>query len=298
MLHPDYPLRIIPVNFGVKFNPPKLGLEYTMVDQPLNPQTFEMALQPLLDRNLGADEIVNELFRVNKSYLHEKVIAKTQVLKLIKQILNGDPRKKNSQAKAAKAAAPSILTDNKEKRPGIDANWMLEQDNQSNFISEQEASVADDNHTENSVVINPSAMDDFEIQIKDTGNKDKFLAGVGMGQGHQSQEQLLNMGGASDEDNIQESDCAVSNNQFPQEHDEEPLDAIQGQDEMLGEEDEDADVIDIDNPEGLARRGLQRVFDETEEVEYLLDQEGNLFNLQGEFMGKMPDYDEAEFQEQ
>jgi hypothetical protein len=30
----DYPLKIIPVNFGVKFNPPKLGLEFTNVGQP------------------------------------------------------------------------------------------------------------------------------------------------------------------------------------------------------------------------------------------------------------------------
>lgn len=31
----DYPLEIIPVNFGVKFNPPKLGLEFTSIEQPL-----------------------------------------------------------------------------------------------------------------------------------------------------------------------------------------------------------------------------------------------------------------------
>lgn len=58
---------------------------------------------------------------------------------------------------------------------------------------------------------------------------------------------------------------------------------------MEVDEDDNEDVIDIDNPEDLARRGLQRVHDESEDQEYLLDQEGNLFNLQGEYIGKVPD---------
>lgn len=54
---------------------------------------------------------------------------------------------------------------------------------------------------------------------------------------------------------------------------------------MDGEEAEEEDVIDIDNPEDLARRGLKRVQIEGENEEYLLDGEGNLYNLQGEFVG-------------
>jgi hypothetical protein len=46
-----------------------------------------------------------------------------------------------------------------------------------------------------------------------------------------------------------------------------------------GEEDEDEDVIDIDNPEDLARRGLKRVQIEGDNEEYLLDGEGNIYNL-------------------
>jgi hypothetical protein len=51
------------------------------------------------------------------------------------------------------------------------------------------------------------------------------------------------------------------------------------------EDQEDEDVIDIDNPEDLARRGLKRVQIEGDNDEYLLDGEGNLYNLQGEFVG-------------
>ena len=55
--------------------------------------------------------------------------------------------------------------------------------------------------------------------------------------------------------------------------------------ELLDEEEDDDDVIDIDNPEDLARRGLKRIQIEGEQEEYLLDGEGNIYNLQGEFVG-------------
>ena len=55
--------------------------------------------------------------------------------------------------------------------------------------------------------------------------------------------------------------------------------------ELADEEDDDDDVIDIDNPEDLARRGLKRIQIEGENEEYLLDGEGNIYNLQGEFVG-------------
>jgi hypothetical protein len=51
------------------------------------------------------------------------------------------------------------------------------------------------------------------------------------------------------------------------------------------EDEDDDDVIDIDNPEDLARRGLKRIQIEGENEEYLLDGEGNIYNLQGEFVG-------------
>ena len=54
---------------------------------------------------------------------------------------------------------------------------------------------------------------------------------------------------------------------------------------MGAEEEEDDDVIDVDNPEDLAKKGLRRIQIEGDEQEYLLDNEGNIYNLQGEFVG-------------
>lgn len=45
-------------------------------------------------------------------------------------------------------------------------------------------------------------------------------------------------------------------------------------------------MIDIDNPEDLARRGLSRVKIDGADEEYLLDEQGNIYNLQGEYIGQ------------
>ena len=50
------------------------------------------------------------------------------------------------------------------------------------------------------------------------------------------------------------------------------------------EQEDDDDVIDVDNPEDLAKKGLRRIQIEGDEQEYLLDGEGNIYNLQGEFV--------------
>ena len=59
-----------------------------------------------------------------------------------------------------------------------------------------------------------------------------------------------------------------------------------------GEEGEDDDVIDVDNPDDLAKKGLRRIQIEGDDQEYLLDNEGNIYNLQGEFVGTTGDEDE------
>lgn len=51
-----------------------------------------------------------------------------------------------------------------------------------------------------------------------------------------------------------------------------------------GEEGEE-EVIDIDNPDELAKRGLRRIQIEGEDEEYLMDMENNIFDLGGNFIG-------------
>ncbi len=44
-------------------------------------------------------------------------------------------------------------------------------------------------------------------------------------------------------------------------------------------------MIDIDNEEELAARGLRKIQIEGEEEEFLMDNEGNIYNLNGDFIG-------------
>ena len=53
--------------------------------------------------------------------------------------------------------------------------------------------------------------------------------------------------------------------------------------QMQNEEDED--VIDIDNPDELEAKGLKRIQIEGEEEEFLMDMEGNIYDLRGNFIG-------------
>lgn len=55
------------------------------------------------------------------------------------------------------------------------------------------------------------------------------------------------------------------------------------------EEDEEDDVIDIDNPDDLAAKGLKRIQIEGEEEEYLMDLDGNIYDLRGNFIGTTDD---------
>lgn len=50
-------------------------------------------------------------------------------------------------------------------------------------------------------------------------------------------------------------------------------------------EGEEEDVIDIDNPDELAAKGLKRIQIEGEEEEFLMDLEGNIYDLRGNFIG-------------
>jgi hypothetical protein len=54
-------------------------------------------------------------------------------------------------------------------------------------------------------------------------------------------------------------------------------------------EDEEEDVIDIDNPEDLAAKGLKRIQIEGEDEEYLMDLDGNIYDLRGNFIGTTDD---------
>ena len=57
------------------------------------------------------------------------------------------------------------------------------------------------------------------------------------------------------------------------------------QEDSQAVEEGDGEVIDIDNEEELAAKGLKRIQIEGEDEEYLMDLHGNIYDLQGNFIG-------------
>ncbi len=80
------PLQIIPVNFGVKFQPPKLGLEYHLPGQPQIQHIFEIPLHTYLNQGLNADQVVSQIFVDHMYYIHPRVIGKQQLKRLIERV--------------------------------------------------------------------------------------------------------------------------------------------------------------------------------------------------------------------
>jgi hypothetical protein len=81
------PLRIIPVNLGVKYSPPKLGLEYHMPGQPEMQYIYEIPLVQFVNQRLPSYQITSMLFSDHRMYLHPRVIAESQIMRLIDKVL-------------------------------------------------------------------------------------------------------------------------------------------------------------------------------------------------------------------
>ncbi len=62
-------------------------------------------------------------------------------------------------------------------------------------------------------------------------------------------------------------------------------------------DEEEEDVIDIDNPDELAAKGLKRIQIEGEDEEYLMDMEGNIYDLRGNFIGTTDENNNEEQEE-
>lgn len=74
-------------------------------------------------------------------------------------------------------------------------------------------------------------------------------------------------------------------NQDGGEYFENPSQIQEYQEQQQNQEEEGDDVIDIDNPDELAAKGLRRIQIEGEEEEFLMDMEGNIYDLRGNFIG-------------
>lgn len=79
-------MEVIPVNFGLKYRPPKLGVQYVMRDSPTTHFVHEIPLA-FVTKTANVDVVVKEIIEQNKMYLNPKVVSVNQVKRLIERLV-------------------------------------------------------------------------------------------------------------------------------------------------------------------------------------------------------------------
>lgn len=254
--------RIIPTNFGLKYNPPKLGVQYYFKNNPKATFVHEVTIENVEENT--KDDLINDLFSKHQKFIDPKVVSRNQLENLM------DRLKSNVSKNSLKEnTAPNLKELETHSKPAInDAKLPGEPD----FDSKPHFDDFGDRHDEedHKNVDKDLMLDDFDL-----GNEDQkvdALFNKPNNDKHNENNDLL--GGLADD--------FTSGNDKPMEHDDHDKPTSNAEE---GDDDEDSDAIDIDNEEELAARGLKKIQIEGEEEEFLMDNEGNIYNLNGDFIG-------------
>jgi hypothetical protein len=66
-------MEVVPVNFGLKYKPPKLGIQYYFTERPDICLVHEISLS-FVNKTSNIDLITKDLFDKNKTFLNSKVV--------------------------------------------------------------------------------------------------------------------------------------------------------------------------------------------------------------------------------
>jgi len=67
---------VYPVNFGVKYRPAKLGLEYKLDCLPDQVCVYEVTLTKYIEQGMNTTQIVDLIFDLHREFINPKVIAR------------------------------------------------------------------------------------------------------------------------------------------------------------------------------------------------------------------------------
>jgi hypothetical protein len=65
--------QVVPVNFGLKYKPPKLGIQYYVKDQPNAHFVHEIPLS-FVNAQTNTDQLTKEMFLNHSLYLNSKIV--------------------------------------------------------------------------------------------------------------------------------------------------------------------------------------------------------------------------------
>ena len=78
---------VIPANFGVKYKPAKLGLEYYLQGVPEQCCIYEVTLTKYIEQGMSSSQIVDLIFDLHGDFINPKVIARRQVTRLVDRLI-------------------------------------------------------------------------------------------------------------------------------------------------------------------------------------------------------------------
>ena len=249
--------RIIPTNFGLKYNPPKLGIQYYFKDNPKATFVHEVKLEDV--DNKKPEDLMNDLFTKHTKFVDPKVVSRNQLENLMEKLKTNCSRdgsfknKENLHENAntvTKADTWGLDDVSAQKEEPLSKPQNFEKDifsgaNREDFKNDDKKFMLDDFDMENEDQKISDGNDMFDGLADDLEDKKPKAPD-------------------SNRDNELDSNNHAGDNE---------------------EEDDDSDAIDIDNEEELAARGLKKIQIEGEEEEFLMDAEGNIYNLNGDFIG-------------
>lgn len=249
--------RVIPTSFGLKYNPPKLGIQYYFKENPKATFVHEVKLEDV--DNKKAEDLINDLFTKHSKFVDPKVVSRNQLQNLMEKLKSNCSRngtlknKENLQENTnpvARADAWGLESDSAKKEEQLSKPQNFEKDifsgaNREDFKSNDKNYMLDDFDMDNEDQKISDGNDMFDGLADDLDDKKDKAP-----------------------DSNRENDMESNNN-----------------DGDKDDEEDDSDAIDIDNEEELAARGLKKIQIEGEEEEFLMDAEGNIYNLNGDFIG-------------
>lgn len=79
-------MEVVPVNFGLKYKPPKLGIQYYVQQQPDVQLVHEIPLA-FVNKTSNLDSLTQDLFEKNKQYLNPKIVSTNQIKRLLSKLV-------------------------------------------------------------------------------------------------------------------------------------------------------------------------------------------------------------------
>lgn len=256
---------IIPTNFGLKYNPPKLGIQYYFKEKPKATFVHEVTIENVESKKV--DDLINELFTKHKKFCDPKVVSRNQLENLMERL-------KSNVSKSSAVKNKENLQENVNNKPtgmkvGKADTWNLDSDSVDN--KQEEISKP---HGFEKDIFSGANKEEFKNNEKEL-NFDDFDM--------DNEDQKIN-DGHDMFDGLEDDDMGDRNSRHMDSQQDDERDTPKDTPDQ-NEDEDDSDAIDIDNEEELAARGLKKIQIEGEEEEFLMDAEGNIYNLNGDFIG-------------